>query len=226
MFGSVLGDLLPLAIGIAISPVPIIACILILFSARARINGPLFMLGWILGITLVTVIVLVVSDSTDATDATDSGASLGDVVILLLGIGAVALGIRQWRTRPRPGEEARAPAWMAAIADFPPIRAFGFGVLLAALNPKNLGFAIAAGLVIDVAAAAGGNATALVILFVVLASLSIAVPVAYTLVGGAAAQRTLEAWRTWLTAHNAAVMAVLFVVIGVKLLGEGLDALL
>src|SRR4051812_5028754 len=32
--------------------------------------------------------------------------------------------------------------------------------------------------------------------------------------------------RTWLAAHNAAVMAVLFIVIGAKLLGSGLDALL
>ena len=30
----------PFAIGIAISPVPIIAVILMLFSSRARINGP------------------------------------------------------------------------------------------------------------------------------------------------------------------------------------------
>ena len=35
MFAGSLGSLLPLAIGIAISPIPIIACILMLFSAKA-----------------------------------------------------------------------------------------------------------------------------------------------------------------------------------------------
>ena len=66
----------------------------------------------------------------------------------------------------------------------------------------------------------------MIVLFVVLASLSIAIPVAYTLVGGDRARRTLDGWRTWLTAHNAAVMAVLFVVIGARLLGEGLGEFL
>lgn len=81
-------------------------------------------------------------------------------------------------------------------------------------------------MIIDGAVAAGGYAAAMIVLFVILASLSIAVPVVYILVGGESARRTLDGWRAWLTAHNAAVMAVLFVVIGAKLLGEGLDGLL
>jgi hypothetical protein len=226
MFHGALEDLLPLAIGIAISPVPIIACILILFSARARVNGPLFLVGWVVGVAAVTTVVLLVSDSTGAADPPASGPSIGDLVTLLLGLGAIALGIKQWRSRPAAGEEAELPSWMSAIADFPPVRALGFGVLLSALNPKNLAFAVAAGVIIDGAAAAGGSAAAMVVLFVVLASLSIAVPVAYMLVGGDGARRTLEGWRAWLTAHNAAVMTVLFVVIGAKFLGRGLDGLL
>ena len=226
MFDSALGDLLPLALGIAISPIPIIACILILFSPSARVNGLLFLLGWVVGIAAVTTVVLVLADTTGASEAPASGPSIADVITLLLGLGAIALGIRQWRSQPAKGEEAKLPAWMSAIADFPPQRALAFGVLLSALNPKNLAFAIAAGVTIDGAVAAGGNAVAMIVLFVVLASVSIAVPVAYILVGGDGARRRLEGWRTWLTAHNAAVMAVLFVVIGAKLLGEGLDGLL
>jgi hypothetical protein len=38
--------------------------------------------------------------------------------------------------------------------------------------------------------------------------------------------KTLDGWRTWLAANNAAVMAVLFIVIGAKLVGSGLDAFL
>lgn len=49
--GAVIGDLLPLALGIAISPVPIIAAILMLFSAQAGRTGSSFMVGWILGTT-------------------------------------------------------------------------------------------------------------------------------------------------------------------------------
>jgi threonine/homoserine/homoserine lactone efflux protein len=226
IFDSALGDLLPLAVGIAISPIPIIAVILILFSANARVNGPLFLLGWVVGVAVLTTAVVLVAGSAGATDAAASGPSLGDLVTLLLGIGAIALGIRQWRSKGAPGEEAKLPGWMSAIAGFSPVRALGFGVLLSALNPKNLAFAVAAGVVIDGAVTAGGNAVAMIALFVVLASLSIVIPVLYTRVGGESARRTLTGWRTWLTAHNAALMAVLFIVIGAKLLGEGLDALL
>jgi len=225
MFAGSLGSLLPLAIGIAISPVPIIACILMLFSAKARLNGPAFLVGWVAGITLVTLIVFRLSDATGATDEA-SGPSLGDIVILLLGLGAIALGVKQWKGRPKPGEDAALPKWMQAIDGFTPVKALGFGVLLSALNPKNLGLAIAAGVVIDQATAAGGNAIAMEILFVVIASVSIAVPVIYMLVGGEGAKHTLDGWKTWLGANNAAVMAVLFIVIGAKLVGSGLDGLL
>jgi threonine/homoserine/homoserine lactone efflux protein len=225
VFGGSLGDLLPLAIGIAISPIPIIACILMLFSARARVNGPAFLVGWVLGVAVVTTLVVVLSDASAATDDSASGPSLGDLVILLLGIGAILLGLRQWRGRPKPGEDPAMPSWMAAIDGFAPGKAFGFGFLLSAVNPKNLGLAAAAGLVIDEAVANGGNAPAMEVVFVVLASLSIAVPVVYMLVGGDGAKKTLDGWRTWLTAHNAAVMAVLFIVIGAKLVGSGLDAI-
>ena len=225
MFAGSLGSLLPLAIGIAISPIPIIACILMLFSVKARVNGPAFLVGWVAGITLVTLLVFRLSDATGATDEA-SGPSLGDIVVLLLGLGAIALGVKQWKGRPKPGEDAAMPTWMQAIDGFTPVKALGFGVLLSALNPKNLGLAIAAGVVIDQATAAGGNPVAMEILFVAIASVSIAVPVVYMLVGGEGAKRTLEGWKTWLGANNAAVMAVLFIVIGAKLVGSGLDGLL
>ena len=82
------------------------------------------------------------------------------------------------------------------------------------------------GWLIDQAVANGGNALAMVVVFMVIASLSIAVPVVYMLVGGEGAKKTLEGWRTWLTANNAAVMTVLFIVIGAKLVGSGLDGII
>jgi len=43
--GNVISAILPQAIGVAISSVPIIAVILMLFSQRARSNGSAFLLG-------------------------------------------------------------------------------------------------------------------------------------------------------------------------------------
>ena len=47
--GQGISEVLTFAVGVAISPVPIIAVILMLFSQRARVNGPVFLLGWVSG---------------------------------------------------------------------------------------------------------------------------------------------------------------------------------
>ena len=46
--GEAIGQSLPLAVGVALSPVRIIAVVLMLATARARANGPAFVLGWLL----------------------------------------------------------------------------------------------------------------------------------------------------------------------------------
>ena len=51
-----IGDIRPLAIGVAISPVPIIAIVFMLGTPRARANGPAFTAGLLAGLTIVLVI--------------------------------------------------------------------------------------------------------------------------------------------------------------------------
>ena len=58
--GAAIGEMLPLAIGIAVSPLPIIAIILMLITPKARGNGLAFFGGWMLGLAVVGAIVLIV----------------------------------------------------------------------------------------------------------------------------------------------------------------------
>src|SRR5262249_54115057 len=110
---EVIGDILGFAIGIAISPIPIIAVILVLFSARARSNGPAFLLGWIVGISAVTLVVLLVANGAGASDEdSQDGVAWVKVVLGLLLIG---LAVKQWRSRPAPGTDVEMPKWMSAI---------------------------------------------------------------------------------------------------------------
>ena len=62
--------------------------------------------------------------------------------------------------------------------------------------------------------------------FVLLASLTVVAPVAYYLVAGERADATLQTMKTWLIRNNAAVISVLLLVFGVKLLAEGVQGLL
>jgi hypothetical protein len=52
--GQGISQVLTFAIGVAISPVPIIAVILMLFSGRAKVNGPMFLAGWMLALGVVS----------------------------------------------------------------------------------------------------------------------------------------------------------------------------
>ena len=70
-----------------------------------------------------------------------------------------------------------------------------------------------------------GEAVGSLIVFVVVASISIAAPVIYYLVGGAGAKARLDEMKDWLVLHNDAVMAVLLLVFGAKLIADGLPPL-
>ncbi len=223
--GSVIGDILPLAIGVAISPVPIIAVILMLFSKRARSNGLAFLAGWVLALTVVgTVVLLLANAGKISSEGTPS--TLSYVVKLLLGLLFWFLAYRNWQTRPKEGEEPATPKWMAAIDSFTAGRALGISALLAGVNPKNLGLTLAAAVTIAQAGLTGGQSAVALLVFVVIASATVAVPVLYYLVAGESAAKTLEGWKAWLLANNATVMFVLFLVLGAKLAGDGLAGLI
>jgi len=218
--GSVIGDFLPSAVGVAISPIPIIAVILMLFGPGARSTGPAFAVGWVTGLLVVGGLAMTLADSGDA--STDESAS--DAVYWIkffFGLLFIALAVRQWKARPKEGEEPQMPRWMGAIDSFTPVKAFGLAALLAGVNPKNLGLSVAAGTTIAQAGLSGADSVISLIVFVVLGSATVALPVGYYLLFGPSAERTLNSLKGWLMNNNATVMFILFVVLGCKLLGDG-----
>jgi Sap, sulfolipid-1-addressing protein len=222
--GNAFAEIVPLAIGVAISPIPIIAVILMLFSQRARVNGPAFLVGWIVGLTLVTGIVVALS--TAAGSSSGGTSTFASVLKVVLGALLVFIGFRQWQSRPMPGDPPKAPPkWMATIDSISPGKALGFGLLLSAVNPKNLTLAAGAGISIGQAGLDTTGAIVLIVVFVALGSLSILVPVLYSLFGGEPARARLDGLRTWLGENSATVMSVLLFVIGIVLASKGLGGL-
>lgn len=218
--GSAIGQILPTAIGVAISPVPIIAVVLLLASPKGKGKALGFLLGWLIGLGLVGVLVLVLAEPAGA--STDNGPAVW-VGWLLAALGALAilLGIRQFRGRPRGDEEPPMPKWMAAIDKFTAGRSTAVGFVLAALNPKNLTLTLAAAATIAAAGLSSTESYVALAVFVVIGTIGLAIPIAIYFLGGDKAAQTLEELHHWLAIHNAAIMSVLFVVIGAKLLGSG-----
>jgi predicted transporter len=222
--GKGISEVLTYAVGVAISPVPIIAVTLMLFSQRARVNGLMFLLGWVVALAVVSGVAYAAADQANA--ATDS--TTADTIAwgkIVFGVLFLLLAARNWRTRPRAGAEPEMPKWMAGIDTLKPVKALGLGLLLAGVNPKNLMLAAAAGAGLAALGLSSANAIGSLIVFVVIASLTIAGPVVYYLLGGDDAKSQLDEMKNWLALHNNAVMAVLFLVFAAKLIADGLPPL-
>ena len=219
--GAAIGAILSQAIGVAISPVPIIAVILMLFSKSAKVNSISFLAGWIIGLLGAGMILLAVGFS--SSDGAPSDAS--GWIKVAIGALFLVLGVKQWVGRPKKGEHAATPAWMSSIDEFTAAKSFGIGVLLSAVNPKNLGLTIAAAVTIGGAGLSSGDEIVVMVVFVLIASLTVAAPVILNLILGSKAEHTLTEMKEWLVDNNATVMSVLFVVLGAKVLGAGISIL-
>jgi threonine/homoserine/homoserine lactone efflux protein len=222
--GKVLGDVLGFAAGVAISPLPIIAIILILATPRGRLNGLLFAAGWILGLFALGGVMLAIASPAGASAGNHPATWVG-ALKLVLGVVLVLFGARQWHRRPADPSQARLPKWMGAVDRLTPVRVFGLGLALAALNAKNAPLTIAAGAAIGSADLPVGQQLASLAIFVLIATLGLLAPLGVFLLGGERAQTTLGNWKAWAARHNVAVMAVLLFVLGLKLLGDGISIL-
>ena len=144
------------------------------------------------------------------------------MIKIVLGALLLLLAVRQWRSRPKPGETAALPKWMSAIDSMTFGKALGLGFLLSAVNPKNLLMAASAGVAIGAARLPVAQIVLVVIIFTVIACCTVLVPVVGYLLAADRMAALLQSLREWLGAHNAAIMAVLLLVIGVSVIGKGL----
>ena len=220
--GNAVGQLLPIAIGIAVSPLPIVAVVLMLATPRGRANGPAFVLAWVVGLAVVTTVVVLLAGD-DATDDAGAPATWVSWVKLLLGLGLLAIGVRQWMHRPRGDEVAELPTWMRALDDFTWPKAAGAGLVLSAANPKNLLLAVAGGAVIAQSGLSAGAEAGTIAIFVAIATIGVAAPVVVSLAMGSRSRAVLDELRDWMARNNATIMAVLLLVIGIKLIGDAIS---
>ena len=213
---QVIGDVLPSAVGAALSPVPIIAVILMLATPRARSNGPAFGLGWITGLVVVSVIVLVVADPSSGTDDGVDWINTG------LGVLFLVMAAGQWRKRPKKGVEPETPQWMSAVDAFNAPKSLGLGLLLSAANPKNLALTLAAVTSIAQAGLDTGQSAIAVAVFVGIASITVVGSVVFYLVAPTQAGKPLAAVKDFMGDHNAVIMMVVLLVLGAKFIGDGI----
>jgi hypothetical protein len=220
---SVIGEILPLSVGIAVGPLAIIAAVLMLLSPHAKSTSLGFLAGWVLGISLAVVTFTLLSLTLPRQEA--EGPSTSGVVKLILGALLLLLGVLQWRTRPAEGEKAALPRWMSSIDSMNAVKALGLGFLLAAVNPKNLLIAASAGVISGGAGLSSREAATAITIYVLLATCTVLIPVSTYFVASTRVSGPLDQLGMWLVDHSNAILAVLFLVLGVAMIGKGISTL-
>jgi threonine/homoserine/homoserine lactone efflux protein len=222
--GQAIGQALPYAVGVALSPVPIIAVVLMLATRRGRINGPAFLAGWIVGLAVLGTIVLLVASGASASKH-GAPATWVSIVKIVLGVLLLLLAAKQWRGRPRGDAEPELPAWMKTVDTFTPVKSTGMGVLLSSINPKNLLLVVGAAAAIAQTGASTLDQAVALAVFILIATLGVGAPVAIFFFMGERATKLLGDLHEWMARENATIMAVICLIIGAKLIGDAIAGL-
>ncbi|MGA9148497.1 MAG: GAP family protein [Candidatus Nanopelagicales bacterium] len=217
--GELIAEVVPLALAVALSPFPIIPAILLIFTQKPRAAGFSFLSGWVIGVLGSTLLFVLLAALIELADEPPTWASWTRIG---LGVVLIAVGLRQAFTRSDSGE---TPAWMASIDSLEPAGAVRLGLILSAANPKVLLLAAAAGLTVGSEQAGLGQSAVAVLVFTVIASITVALPVLLFTFFGQNILGPLGKVRSWLERHNAIVMAVVILAIGALLIAKGLSGL-
>jgi len=225
--GSAIAEVAPTAIGMAlISPLPVMAVILMHLSPRGKSTAPAFLAGWVLGMLVVFGLLLFVVSPENLTGNDSEPSTLSSIVTLLLGSTLLFLAFRTWRTRPQEDEHMELPSWMGALDRASPVAALGFGAFLSGLNPKNLAFMIAAVIAIAQGELTAGQKLIPITIYVLLASVGVAAPIIWYAVAPGRAVAELAEWRDWLMSNYALLMTIVLLLFGVTLFARGIGGLI
>jgi threonine/homoserine/homoserine lactone efflux protein len=218
-WGSVLTELIPLALVVALSPLSIIPAVLVLHSARPRPTGLAFLVGWLFGLVALTAVLLEVSSLLGPLDKPPSWASWLRIVV---GAALIVFGLYRWFTRKR---SAHTPAWMSSLGKVTPPRAALTAAVLTVLNPKVLFICAAAGLAIGSAGLGTTRAWVAVAWFVAVAGSTVAIPILAYAVSGDRLDQPLARLKEWMERQHAALVAGILIVIGLLVLYKGIHGL-
>jgi hypothetical protein len=218
-----LESVLPIATAIALSPLPIVGIVLIAGSPRARVAGPMYLLGWVLGLTALAAAAAVAVHLVG--DIGPTGTILLDWLRVLLGGLLLWAAVAKWRSRPGETEEPVTPKWLGAFRQISPVAAMRWGAALAVLNFKHIGLVVAAMAALAYVPLLAGEAVLLTLLLIALSSVTITSVVLVQLFAPEQATSYLKSIERFLLQHNDVIIIVVLVIMGMAVLGEGLSGL-
>ena len=219
-----LGGLLPIAVAVALSSVPITMTILILLSPNRNRAALPFLVGWVIGVAAVIVFSTLFASTLPQPPRRGADPATA-VLLMLVGAALIVLGAINLR-RDSQGETKSTglQGWLFRVDSFGVLVSFAVAVLLN-LRPKGLLLGIAAGLALHATSVNLDEALLLIVIYTVIATSTVVVPIVASLVAPRRVEPRLLAARDWMTHNGRLLTSLMMFMIGVVILGYGLTQL-
>ena len=216
---QVLGGLLPIAVAVAFSSVPITATVFVLLSPNRNRAALPFLVGWVFGVAAVIILSTLFASSLPELPRIHPDTPR-TVLVMMVGATLIVLGVINLRRDSR-SEETGLPRWLSRVESSGPLVAFAVAVALN-LRPKGLLPGIAAGRALHTASVKADEAAVLVTIYTAIATSTVAVPIIASFLAQQQVEPKLLAARDWMTQNGRLLTSLLMFVIGVVILGHGL----
>jgi zinc transporter ZupT len=217
-----LGGLLPIAVAIAFSSVPITATGFILLSPNRNRTALPFLVGWVFGVAAVIMLSALFASALPELPRRRPDTPSA-VLVMIVGVTLIVLGIINLRKDTRSADTG-LPRWLSKVESAGALVAFAVAVALN-FRPKGLLLGIAAGLALHAASVKAGEAAVLVTIYTAIATSTVAVPIIASFLAQRQVEPKLLAARDWMTQNRRLLTSLLMFAIGVVILGYGLNQL-
>jgi hypothetical protein len=223
---SLLGLLLPLGIGAAISPIPTTICIMLLSTRKPLVNAFAFLIGYSAVLVAVGVLALAVfgGGGGGGSEPSDRSLAIKGTIDTVFGVLFLILALKMRLKATDPN--APPPKWMAVISSISIGQALLFGVIMMGTNFTSLPLYISGLKEIVTADIGPARSIFALTLFILLVVVELLVPVVVYALAPRRADALLGAARRWLEKNNRVITIFVFVVFGILLLARGIADLL
>lgn len=210
----------PMALGIALSPGPVLAVIVLLMTPQAKSSAPSFLIGWLLAIMGVGTFIILLPGVV----ASHGGLSpTTGIIKILLGIVLLIIIFPIWKNRPKSGGLIKIPKIFQGIDNFGITKSFIAGFLSTALSIKNLALSASGAAHIDATALIDYFETLIgLFLFSIIASFTLIVPIIIYFIAPVKMKRIGLELKNWLIQNYTIITIIMLLIFGIVLIYIGL----
>lgn len=212
-------QILPIALALAFSTVPILAALLLLLSPNRSRSAVPFLIGWVGGMFLLALGATYAAQFIPVSRLPRRPDEAVGQLQIIVGAALIVVGIFSfWRGRRR--EQRSIPQWLRSVETLGPVASFGLAVALN-LRPKSLLLAIAVGLILRADVSDPAAALIALIVYTAIGASTVAVPIVAALAAPERTEPRLVSSREWLVRNGDAITSIIVILVGALIIGFG-----